>query len=151
MRLSREKVNKLSHLVTEELVRLDNLEFIEDRNTIRLEIVKILNEELKKEERDNCEVVAGQTSRRQADEEADGRTNHDNERDRHETRQVDAIVIRTEERIGVGTDSEERDVTQIEQATPADDDVEPEREQHVHGDVERDPPDVAAIGDHGNE
>jgi len=50
MRLSREKVNKLSHVVTEELVRLDNLEFIEDRNTIRLEIVKILNEELKKEE-----------------------------------------------------------------------------------------------------
>ena len=50
MRLSREKVNKLSHLVTEELVRLDNLEFIEDRNTIRLEIVKIMNEELKKEE-----------------------------------------------------------------------------------------------------
>ena len=50
MRLSREKVNKLSHLVTDELVRLDNLEFIEDRNTIRLEIVKILNEELKKEE-----------------------------------------------------------------------------------------------------
>jgi len=50
MRLSREKVNKLSHLVTEELVRLDDLEFIEDRNTIRLEIVKILNEELRKEE-----------------------------------------------------------------------------------------------------
>ena len=50
MRLSREKVNKLSHLVTEELVKLDELEFIEDRNTIRLEIVKILNEELKKEE-----------------------------------------------------------------------------------------------------
>ena len=50
MRLSREKVNKLSHLVTEELVKLDGVEFIEDRNTIRLEIVKILNEELKKEE-----------------------------------------------------------------------------------------------------
>ena len=50
MRLSREKVNKLSHLVTEELVKLDDLEFIEDRNTIRLEIVKILNGELKKEE-----------------------------------------------------------------------------------------------------
>jgi len=50
MRLSREKVNKLSHLVTEELVKLDDIEFIEDRNTIRLEIVKILNEELKKEE-----------------------------------------------------------------------------------------------------
>ena len=50
MRLSREKVNKLSHLVTEELVKLDDIEFIEDRNTIRLEIVKILSEELKKEE-----------------------------------------------------------------------------------------------------
>jgi uncharacterized protein len=50
MRLSREKVNKLSHLITDELVKLEDLEFIEDRNTIRLEIVKILNEELKKEE-----------------------------------------------------------------------------------------------------
>ena len=50
MRLSREKVNKLSHLVTEELVKLQDIEFIEDRNTIRLEIVKIVNEELKKEE-----------------------------------------------------------------------------------------------------
>ena len=50
MRLSREKVNKLSHLVTEELVKLDDIEFVEDRNTIRLEVVKILNEELKKEE-----------------------------------------------------------------------------------------------------
>lgn len=50
MRLSREKVNKLAHLVTEELVKLENIEFIEDRNTIRLEIVKIVNEELKKEE-----------------------------------------------------------------------------------------------------
>ena len=50
MRLSREKVNRLSHLVTEELVKLDNIEFIEDRNTIRLEILKILNEELRREE-----------------------------------------------------------------------------------------------------
>lgn len=50
MRLTREKINKLSHLVTDELARMDDLEFIEDRNTIRLEVVKILNEELKKEE-----------------------------------------------------------------------------------------------------
>jgi uncharacterized protein len=50
MRLSREKINRLSHLVTEELVQLDDVEFVEDRNTIRLEIVKIVNEELKKEE-----------------------------------------------------------------------------------------------------
>jgi uncharacterized protein len=50
MRLSREKINRLSHLVTDELVKLDDVEFVEDRNTIRLEIVKIINEELKKEE-----------------------------------------------------------------------------------------------------
>jgi uncharacterized protein len=50
MRLSREKINRLAHLITEELVRHDEIEFIEDRNTIRLEIVKIINEEMKKEE-----------------------------------------------------------------------------------------------------
>jgi uncharacterized protein len=50
MRLSREKVNKLSHLITDELVKMEDIDFIEDRNTIRLEVVKIFNEELKKEE-----------------------------------------------------------------------------------------------------
>jgi hypothetical protein len=50
MRLSREKINRLAHLITEELVRHDEIEFVEDRNTIRLEIVKIVNEEMKKEE-----------------------------------------------------------------------------------------------------
>ena len=50
MRLSREKVNKLAHVITDELVNHDDIEFVEDRNTIRLEIVKIINEELIKEE-----------------------------------------------------------------------------------------------------
>jgi uncharacterized protein len=50
MRLSREKVNRLAHLVTEDLVVNDAIEFVEDRNTIRLEVVKIINEELKREE-----------------------------------------------------------------------------------------------------
>ena len=50
MRLSRDKINKLAHVVTDELVIHDEVEFVEDRNTIRLEIVKILNEEMKKEE-----------------------------------------------------------------------------------------------------
>ena len=50
MRLSREKVIHLSHIITDELVKRDEVVFIEDRNTIRLEIVKIINEELKKEE-----------------------------------------------------------------------------------------------------
>ena len=50
MRLSRDKINKLAHVVTDELVVHDEVEFVEDRNTIRLEIVKILTEEMKKEE-----------------------------------------------------------------------------------------------------
>ena len=50
MRLSRDKINKLAHVVTDELVVHDEVEFVEDRNTIRLEIVRIFNEEMKKEE-----------------------------------------------------------------------------------------------------
>ena len=50
MRLSREKISKLSHVITDELVLHNEIDFIEDRNSIRLEIVKILTEELTKEE-----------------------------------------------------------------------------------------------------
>jgi hypothetical protein len=50
MRLSREKVNLLSHKVAEKLASLDDVEFIEDRNTIRLAVFDILMQWLKKEE-----------------------------------------------------------------------------------------------------
>ena len=50
MRLSRDKIIRLSHVIIDELVRRDEVIFVEDRNTIRLEIVKIINEELKREE-----------------------------------------------------------------------------------------------------
>ena len=50
MRLSREKVNLLSHRVAEKLASIDPVEFIEDRNTIRLAVVDILTKWLKKEE-----------------------------------------------------------------------------------------------------
>ena len=50
MRLSREKVNLLSHQITEKLASLDEVEFIEDRNTIRLVVVDVLLKWLKKEE-----------------------------------------------------------------------------------------------------
>ena len=60
-------------------------------------------------------------------------------------------MVGAQERIRVGADPVERDEAQVEQATPADDDVEPEREQHVDGDVECDPPDVTVVGDDGNE
>ena len=38
MRISREKVNKLAHAVADALATMDSVEFIEDRNTIRLEV-----------------------------------------------------------------------------------------------------------------
>jgi hypothetical protein len=50
MRLSREKVIRLSHVIIDELVKLDEVEFVEDRNTIRLETVRIISEELLREE-----------------------------------------------------------------------------------------------------
>jgi hypothetical protein len=50
MRLSRDKINQLSHEVSDKLATLDEVEFIEDRNTIRLAVVDILTKWLKKEE-----------------------------------------------------------------------------------------------------
>jgi len=50
MRLTREKVNLLSHQVTEKLASLDAVDFIEDRNTIRLAVVDTMMRWLKKEE-----------------------------------------------------------------------------------------------------
>ena len=50
MRLSREKVNLLSHQVTDKLASIDAIDFIEDRNTIRLAVVDILMKWLRKEE-----------------------------------------------------------------------------------------------------
>lgn len=50
MRLSREKVVRLSHLTVETIAGFDEVDFIEDRNTVRLEIVRILQDLLKEEE-----------------------------------------------------------------------------------------------------
>ena len=57
MRLSREKVNLLSHQITEKLASFDEVEFIEDRNTIRLAVVDILLKWLKKEEEIQSVIV----------------------------------------------------------------------------------------------
>lgn len=51
MRVSRDKVNKVAHVVTDALAEMDDLDFIEDRNTIRLEVRKILEELLNQEEK----------------------------------------------------------------------------------------------------
>jgi len=50
MRLTREKVVRVSHRIIEHLVKAADLEFIEDRDTIRQEIVTILSNLLKQEE-----------------------------------------------------------------------------------------------------
>jgi uncharacterized protein len=42
MRLSREKINKLAHAVADTLAEMDNVDFVEDRNSIRLEVRRVL-------------------------------------------------------------------------------------------------------------
>jgi hypothetical protein len=50
MRLSREKIVRLSHLIVDRVAGFEDVEFVEDRNTVRLEIVKILQDLLREEE-----------------------------------------------------------------------------------------------------
>jgi len=56
MRLSREKTVKLSHVITDVLVASDDVEFIEDRSTIRQGIVEIILSLLKDEEAVDTQV-----------------------------------------------------------------------------------------------
>ena len=51
MRLSRDKMNKLAHTVADTLAEIDGVDFVEDRNTIRMETRKILEELLNQESR----------------------------------------------------------------------------------------------------
>lgn len=58
MRLTREKTVRLSHRIIELLVSVEDLDFVEDRDTIRQEIVAILQELLKQEEQVDAEARA---------------------------------------------------------------------------------------------
>jgi hypothetical protein len=49
--LTRDKVNKLAHVVTDALAETPEADFVEDRNTIRLEVRKVLEELLMQEAR----------------------------------------------------------------------------------------------------
>ena len=49
MRISRDKANKVAHTVTDTLAGIDELDFVEDRNTIRLEVRKIMEDLLNQE------------------------------------------------------------------------------------------------------
>ena len=50
MRLTREKIVRLSHVITDVLVSSEDVVFVEDRDTIRQEIVQIISALLKEEE-----------------------------------------------------------------------------------------------------
>ena len=64
MRLTREKVVRLSHQITDVLVSSDEVEFVEDRDTIRQQIVQILTDTLKEEEKADAEVRKRITSQK---------------------------------------------------------------------------------------
>jgi len=51
VRINREKVNKVAHVVTDALAEMNEVEFLEDRNTIRLDVRKLLEELLNQEEK----------------------------------------------------------------------------------------------------
>ena len=51
MRVSRDKANKVAHVLTDALADMPEVEFLEDRNTIRLEVRKILEALLNQEEK----------------------------------------------------------------------------------------------------
>jgi hypothetical protein len=56
MRLTREKTMRLSHVVTDVLVASQDVEFVEDRDTIRQKTVQILHDLLKEEEAVDAEI-----------------------------------------------------------------------------------------------
>jgi hypothetical protein len=64
MRISREKIVRLSHRMTEVLVASNDVEFVEDRDTIRQNIVQILTNTLREEEKIELEVRKRITSQK---------------------------------------------------------------------------------------
>jgi hypothetical protein len=51
VRVNRDKVNKLAHVIADALADMSEVDFVEDRNTVRLETRKILGDLLNKEEK----------------------------------------------------------------------------------------------------
>src|SRR3981189_3743016 len=64
MRLSREKIVRMSHQITDVLVASDDVEFVDDRDTIRQQVVLILTATLKDEEKVELEVRKKTTSQK---------------------------------------------------------------------------------------
>jgi uncharacterized protein len=51
VRLSRDKLNKLAHTAADALAEMNQVEFLEDRNSIRMKVRELLEELLKQEEK----------------------------------------------------------------------------------------------------
>jgi hypothetical protein len=51
VRVNRDKVNKVAHTVSDALAEMDAVDFVEDRNSIRLEIRRLMEELLNQEAR----------------------------------------------------------------------------------------------------
>jgi hypothetical protein len=49
VRVSRDKVNKVAHVVADALAEMNDVDFVEDRNSIRLEIRRLMEEVLNQE------------------------------------------------------------------------------------------------------
>jgi len=64
MRLSREKIVRISHQITDVLVSSDDVEFVEDRDTIRQQVVQIVSATLRDEEKADAEVRKRITSQK---------------------------------------------------------------------------------------
>jgi hypothetical protein len=64
MRITREKIVRLSHQITDVLVSSEEVEFVEDRDTIRQQVVQILTATLKEEEKADAEVRKRITSQK---------------------------------------------------------------------------------------
>jgi uncharacterized protein len=64
MRISREKIVRLSHQITDVLVNSDEVEFVDDRDTIRQQVVLILTATLRDEEKVDMEVRKRITSQK---------------------------------------------------------------------------------------
>jgi len=56
MRLTREKIVRLSHKMMDVLVSSNDVEFVEDRDTIRQQIVTIVTNQLREEEKWDAEA-----------------------------------------------------------------------------------------------
>src|SRR5215470_4986416 len=64
MRLTREKVVRISHQLIELLVQSNDVEFVEDRDTIRQHMVQTMTSVLKEEEKVELEVRKRITSQK---------------------------------------------------------------------------------------